>query len=270
MAGNPPARRALVPLPGLQMLISIVTASLNSKATIRRCLESVKRQRFVPVEHIVTDGGSTDGTLECLQRYASLYPLRWISEPDRGIADALNKAVALATGRYLLVLQADDRLIDHTILDKVQRLIGDESCDICSFQVIRERPSSSPFLYRPIRFPGWYHFKHIIPHQGAFVHRRLFERIGGFREQFSIAMDYDFFYRAFKSSASIRYFPLPVSFMGAYGISSQHQILLKRLDEEKRVQELNEKSAWWRTAQKAFRLLYIPYKTRCLGRPKLP
>ena len=248
--------------PGDQPFFSIITASYNSGGSLTQTLASILSQNFSRYEHIVIDGGSTDNTCEILKRHESLYPLRWISEPDRGIADALTKGVALAAGRYLLALHADDALLDHTVLNRVHNLIQDERHDICSFQVIRERPGSSPFLYCPIRFPGWYHFKHTIPHQGAFVHRRLFERIGGFREQFSIAMDYDFFYRAFKVQASIRFFFHPVSRMGGYGISSKKDVLLKRLKEEQIVQDLNEENPVWRAAQKIFRSLYIPYKTR--------
>jgi glycosyltransferase involved in cell wall biosynthesis len=248
--------------------ISIITAALNSAATIQNTLTSIEKQPRGCFEHIVIDGGSTDKTRSILRRHEGAYPLRWVSEPDRGIADALNKGIRMAAGRYLLVLQADDVLLDPSVLRRVHRLIQDERFDICSFQVIRERPGAAPFLYRAIRVPGWYHFKHTIPHQGAFVHRRLFEKIGGFREQFSIAMDYDFFYRAFQDRASIRYFHRPVSRMGGCGISSRRQVLLKRLDEEKQVQELNERSMWWRTAQKAFRSLYLPYKTRSLQWPR--
>lgn len=250
------------------MLISIITASLNSGQTIGNCLESIKSQSFIDFEHIVCDGGSGDNTVGILKAYQVDYPLQWISGADTGIANALNKAFELTKGRYVIVIQTDDLLIEPSILDHVAHCISDERYDVCSFPVIRERCGSSPFLYRPIKIPGWYHFKHTIPHQGAFVHRRLFERIGGFREQFSIAMDYDFFYRAFRDRATIRYFHRPVSRMGGYGISSQRQVLLKRLDEEKQVQELNERSLWWRTAQKAFRSLYLPYKTRCLKRPR--
>jgi glycosyltransferase involved in cell wall biosynthesis len=244
---------------------SIVTAALNNGNTIAGNLESVRSQSLASLKHIVIDGGSTDDTLSYLKRYEGLYPLRWISEPDRGIADAINKGITLATGRYLLVLQADDALIDPTVLNRVHKLIRNERYDICSFPVIRERPGSSPFLYRPIKVPGWYHFKFTIPHQGAFVHRRLFERIGGFREEFSIAMDYDFFYRAFAAKASLRFFSRPVSRMGGCGISSNRNHLLKRLHEERRVQNLNENNPMWRVGQKVFRFLYIPYKTRFLS-----
>jgi glycosyltransferase involved in cell wall biosynthesis len=244
--------------------ISIISAALNSGSTIELCLESIRRQSFVNFEHIIFDGGSTDNTLDILKCYDCQYPLRWVSEPDRGIAHALNKGGALARGMYILALHADDRLVDGTALDRVYHLIQDEYYDICSFQVIRERPCASPFTYRPIRIPGWYHFKHTIPHQGAFVHRRLFDQIGGFSEKFAITMDYDFFYRAFKARASICYFHMPVSRMGGYGVSSQKGWLLKRLKEEQRVQDLNEKSFFWRAAQLAFRSFYNPYKIQKL------
>jgi glycosyltransferase involved in cell wall biosynthesis len=238
------------------MLISIITASFNAGQTIRNCIESIKSQSFSDFEHIVCDGGSSDDTVDILRAHQADYHLQWTSGADTGIADALNRAFAMTKGRYAIVIQADDVLIEPRILDHVAHCISTERYDICSFPVFRERPGSLPFLYRPIKVPGWYHFKFTIPHQGAFVHRRLFEKIGGFREEFSIALDYDFFYRAFAAKASFRFFSRPVCRMGGFGISSGRQVLLTRLEEEKKVQELNEKSLLWRAAQKAFRLFY--------------
>ena len=244
--------------------LSVVTASFNARRTIGKTLASICGQSFSDFEHIVADGGSTDGTIEPLQEYQTHYPLRWFSEPDRGIAEALNKGIACATGRYLLVLQADDMLIGDTILESVCRLLRNESYDVYSFPVIRERLGGPEFIYRPIRIPGWFHFKHTIPHQGAFVHRRVYDRIGAFRNDFSIAMDYDFFYRAFKAGVRIQYGYTPVARMGGGGISSANRSLINRLDEERRVQETNERNPAWRAAQIIFRRLYLPYKTRIL------
>jgi glycosyltransferase involved in cell wall biosynthesis len=249
------------PLMSRDAFFTIITASYNCGHSLASALESVKNQTCRDVEHIVIDGGSADETREVLKHYETQYHLHWISEPDRGLADAMNKGVHVARGCYVIFIHADDALIEPTILDSVSTHIRSERHDICSFPVIRERPSSSSFPYRPIRVPGWYHFKHTIPHQGAFVHRRLFERIGGFREEFSIAMDYDFFYRAIAAKASIRFFSQPVSRMGGCGVSSNSLFLLKRLREEHLVQDLNEANRFWRAAQKAFRSLYVPYKT---------
>lgn len=241
---------------------SVVTASLNNGNTIAHHLQSVRSQSHESCEHIVIDGGSTDQTLSILRCYRSLYNLRWISEPDRGIADALNKGVALATGRYLLVLQADDALLDGLVLSGAHELVRNELFDIYSFPVIRERPELGPFNYRAIRLPGWYHFRHTIPHQGAFVHRRVFDKIGAFRTDFSIVMDYDFFYRAFQAGMKVKFEKMPIAIMGGCGVSSNPSYLKKRIMEEFRVQRMNERNHIWRLSQWIFQKLYFPYKTK--------
>jgi glycosyltransferase involved in cell wall biosynthesis len=90
--------------------ISILSATLNNVDTIERALESVSRQCFKSFEHVVVDGGSRDGTLEVIGQYENKYNLTWISEPDHGISDALNKGLRLSSGRYIIVIQADDQL----------------------------------------------------------------------------------------------------------------------------------------------------------------
>ncbi len=113
-----------------------------------------------------------------------------------------------------------------------------------------------------MRVVWWYHFKTIFLHQGTFVHKRVFDRIGGFREQFSIALDYDFFYRALCSGATVKFGIQPVATMGGTGVSSNSAMLAKRLGEENLVQRMNEKRLFWRMAQLLFQFLYFPYKTR--------
>lgn len=244
------------------MLISIITASLNSGQTIRNCIESIKSQSFSDFEHIVCDGGSGDGTVGILKAHQVDYSLRWTSGPDTGIANALNKALEMAKGRYVIVIQADDVLIEPRILEHVAHRIIDERYDIYSFPVIRLRPNHDPFSYRAIRLPGWYHFRHTIPHQGAFVHRRVFDKIGAFRTDFSIVIDYDFFYRAFQAGMKVKIEKAPVAVMGGCGVSSNPIYMKKRIMEEFRVQRMNERSRIWRLAQWIFQKLYFPYKTK--------
>src|SRR5205823_10324133 len=89
----------------MSALVSIVTPSLDQAAYLREAIESVRAQTYVPVEHVVVDGGSTDSTLEILREYDGL---RWVSEPDRGQSHALNKGFAMARGDVLGWLNADD------------------------------------------------------------------------------------------------------------------------------------------------------------------
>ena len=240
--------------------ITILTAALNSESTIKKTLESIRDQSFQDLEHIVVDGGSCDETRDILKAFESSYNLTWISEPDHGISDALNKGLHRARGRYILVLHADDQFLTPKILKSVYIILKSERFDIYSFPVLKYHPDKGKFLYKPVRILWWHHFKTIFPHQGCLVHKRLFDRIGGFRKEFSIALDYDFFYRALHSGASVGFGQMPVAFMGGAGISSDPSLIHRRLQEERKVQQLNETNRIWRIFQAFFHLAYDPYK----------
>jgi glycosyltransferase involved in cell wall biosynthesis len=246
----------------LKPFFTILTASLNSSATLGKTLASVLEQSFDDLEHIVVDGGSSDHTLEVLSDYEKTYNLKWISEPDSGIASALNKGLRLAKGKYVLVLQADDRFAGPEVLARVHTLLEQELYDIGVFPVYRERSSNRRFLHRPFKIRWWYHFKTIFPHQGSFIHRRLYERLGDYREELIIVLDYDFFYRALQSRCTVKLHDDPVAIMGGEGISSSRDYLLLRLREESYVQALNETNLFWRAMQLLFRTAYMPYKIR--------
>jgi len=243
---------------------TVLTASLNNQTTLLDNLYSVKNQTFRKVQHIVIDGDSKDGTVEILQQLEDTYDLSWISEPDRGISEALNKGLPLAFGRYIIVMHADDRFIDPNILQKVYFSLNNEEIDILSYPVVMEDAARGIVFRNTIRCPWWIHFKFIFQHQGCFVHRRVFERIGGFREEIKIAMDYDFFYRALKKKCSVRFENYPVVVMGGEGIGSREENIPFRIKEEGLVHRINEQNKIWRLAQIIFRLFYVPYKLRSL------
>ncbi len=249
------------------LFITILTAALNSGSTIKKTLESVRDQTFQDMEHIVIDGGSCDETLDILKEYENTYNLQWISEPDHGISDALNKGLRLSSGRYIIVIQADDQLLNLGILGKAFPYLRKEQIDIMGFPVVLDDPVRGNVLRKPIRLLWWNHFKFIFLHQGTFVHRRVFDRIGGFREEFKINLDYDFFYRALNHKSTVRFGNFPIALMGGCGIGSVSKFTLERLREERFVQELNERNPVWKVAQLVFRMVYMPYKTHLL--PKL-
>jgi glycosyltransferase involved in cell wall biosynthesis len=89
------------------MKVSVITVCFNANASIEACLESVANQTYSDIEHIVIDGGSTDGTIATVRRYPHIATV--VSEPDSGIYNAMNKGISRATGEYLLFLNADDR-----------------------------------------------------------------------------------------------------------------------------------------------------------------
>jgi len=243
---------------------SILTASLNNGASIEQTISSVRTQTYKNYEHIVIDGGSTDSTVNILRQAGGTYPLSWISEPDQGIAEALNKGLPMARGQYIFVIQADDQFLNPDILGQVYPLLSNEKIDILSYPVVMQDAERGIVFRDTIRCRWWNHFKFIFQHQGCFVHRRVFEKIGNFREELKIALDYDFFYRALKNKCSVRFEKLPVVMMGGEGIGSQEDNIPFRIKEEGLVHRLNERNKVWRLAQYIFRMLYVPYKTKLL------
>jgi len=248
--------------------ITILTAALNSGSTLKKTLETVRNQTFQDIEHIVIDGGSRDETLDILKEFENTYNLTWISEPDHGISDALNKGLRLSSGRYILVIQADDQLLHHNILDNVFPQLKSENFDILSFPVILDHPAKGKILSKPIKHLWWNHFKFVFRHQGCFVHRRVFDQIGMFRNEFRICLDYDFFYRALARNCSVKFGKFPVALMGGEGVGTNPEFILKRLKEERLVHVLNENKLFWRLLQFVFHMLYLPYKTHFFSKIK--
>ena len=107
------------------MKISIVTAAYNSGATLRDTMESVLRQTYKDIEYIVVDGGSGDDTMDIVREYEPLFGgrMRYVSEPDRGIYDAMNKGIGMATGDVVGILNSDDFYTSADVLDGVARVM---------------------------------------------------------------------------------------------------------------------------------------------------
>ena len=236
---------------------SILTASYDRYATIQETLESVASQSFRSFEHIIVDGGSSDGTIELLKAYQDKCQLKWLSEPDGGISDALNKGMRLTRGRYIFVLQADDSFIDRFSLEKAHRFIIQHSADIFSFPVILKIAEGKEKIIKPIRLIWYNHLKFIFHHQGCIVKRSVFRDVGEFKKQFRISMDYDFFYRAFKLNVPVCFGNFPIARMNSGGLSS---MILERISEERCIQRSNEETIVWRMAQMVFGTLYLSYK----------
>lgn len=241
---------------------TILTASFNKGPTLAATIDSIRSQTFQSLEHIVIDGGSIDTTIATLKNCEGTYNLKWGSEPDQGIADALNKGLQQARGTYIIVIHADDRLLEPRTLETVHALAQKEQFDILSFPVFLNDSRRGRLLLRPRQLTWWIHFKTILLHQGAFIHRRVHDRLGCYDTNFSIAMDYDFFYRSLHAGASVYFGDFSVAEMQGEGLGSNVEFLVKRLAEERAVQRKNETSLFWKAAQSSFHALYLRYKLR--------
>lgn len=229
-----------------QPLISIITATFNNAQALAGCLDSVAGQTSSDYEHIVIDGDSQDGTRTLLEQKSS-ERLQWISEPDEGIADAINKGIQLARGEWILVLHADDAFLHSTALEEFGKIAKDSG-------LIQSFPVALTSEHQPVRilsnrgFVWQTRFKTTIPHQGAFIHRTAYHIIGRYDTSFKIALDYDWFYRARNAGLSITTHRPALTLMSGAGISSQRDCLnlTKRFAEEKRVHLKNAPSRGWR------------------------
>ncbi|MBD8880544.1 glycosyltransferase [Rhodanobacter sp. 7MK24] len=240
--------------------VSIVTATYNANASIGRCLLSVAGQVGVTCEHIVIDGGSTDGTVETLREHASDLAY-WCSEPDAGIADAMNKGVGHAAGEWVAFIHADDNLASPDVLAQALRKVPADA-DIAAFPVLfgegRRRRLLRPRPVGPLT-----HFKMGMCHQGMLVRRELFCRLGGFDTSFKVCMDYEHLARAVLAGAHVFTADMPVlSCMSDGGISSRMDwpSLSTRFSEEKRVNEKYADTPLLQRVLSVYWWLYLPYR----------
>lgn len=241
-------------------LVSVVTATFQNATALIGCLDSVAAQNNANVEHIVIDGGSHDETRALLEaRQNSL--AAWVSEPDSGISEAMNKGVALSSGEWLLFLHADDRLYSNSTMATVAPLLGASDADIVAFPILYgENPGR---VLTPRGANHWLRLKTGFLHQGAFIRRRVFDQIGLHDTALKIAMDYDFFLRAWLAGVSFSTCDAPVvARMSDGGVSSQldWSSLRRRLAEEKSVHFEHANSLWMCVGYRIFWAVYPPYK----------
>ena len=193
------------------MKISVITVVFNNARTISDCLTSVASQTHPDVEHIVVDGGSTDGTIDKV-KFQGTRVSRFISEPDRGMYDALNKGLNLATGEVIAVLNSDDVYADNTALAQVAEALAAKRTDACYGDVVYVRPDDLQKIvrlwksgeYKRERFRnGW-----MPPHTACFIRKSVYDKFGRFDTSFDIASDYEIMLRFFyKHEASCAYIP---------------------------------------------------------------
>jgi glycosyltransferase involved in cell wall biosynthesis len=176
------------------MKLSIVTVCYNAAATIEDTLRSVAAQTHRDVEHIVVDGASRDATLEIVGRYRAGIA-RLVSEPDRGLYDAMNKGIALATGEVVGMLNADDIYADEHVLARIARCFEDPAVDACYGDLVyvaREEPRRVVRYWKSCSYRDGLFEKGWIPaHPTFFVRRRVYRQCGGFDLDYRLQSDFE-------------------------------------------------------------------------------
>ena len=208
------------------MKISLLTVSYNSETTIKDTIESIRSQDYNTIEYIVVDGNSKDGTVQIIKSYDSVVT-KWISEPDKGIYDAMNKAIGLATGDVVGILNSDDFYFDATVISKVAAAFENQAIDAVFGDLIFVDPNNLKKTVRTYSSAKWNPSKFakgFMPaHPTFFVRRKYYERFGVFKTDYKIAADYELLIR-FLYVNKLRYQYLPVTMvkMRKGGVSSRN------------------------------------------------
>jgi glycosyltransferase len=239
----------------MMSLISIVTGTYNAASTLDCNLDCLNKQSFQP-EHILVDGCSTDGTLDIIKGDPNPQR-RFISEPDKGIYDAMNKGIRLATGEVIGILNADDFYAGPDVLAKVAKAFKDPEVDACygdlvyindvqgeganlsylssyhsqNFQILRYWKSGS---FNPQKFYwGW-----MPPHPTFFVRRRVYEQYGLFNLDLGSAADYELMLRfLLRHRINVKYIPEVLVYMRVGGASNESVIARIKANR-------NDRKAW--------------------------
>ena len=181
------------------MIFSVITVSLNSEKTIRKTIESVIKQDYKEIEYIIIDGDSTDSTLEIINEYSE-YISKVISEEDKGIYNAINKGIKLASGKYISVLHSDDTFASDNVISEVKKAFEKNKTDIITTKVNFYNDKKGKFtrLISPVSFKPWKLRFGIMPaHPGIFIKKKIHDNIGLYPEDYIIAADFEFFSSAF-------------------------------------------------------------------------
>ncbi len=207
------------------MKISIITPVLNAVDTIEDCIKSVQTQTYKNLEHIIIDGGSTDGTLEKIKKLFN-DKMKVVSEPDEGIYDALNKGIKLATGEIIGILHANDFYPNDRVLEMVAEVFLNYDVDSCYGDLVYVDKWDTSKIIRYWR-SGYY--KHGMfrwgwhpPHPTFFVKKQVYEKYGLYNTSFKIAGDYELMLRFLeKYKISTYYIPSILVNMRIGGKSNQ-------------------------------------------------
>ena len=206
------------------MKISIITITFNSAKTLLRALESVQAQTYKDIEHVIVDGQSTDGTRKLIEAYAKEHAnVRWISEKDDGIYNAINKGIAMATGDVIGLLHSDDTLYSTDSIEYIANAFAQTDANVVygdlqyrkGGKVVRHWKSNA-FNSRTLKY-GW-----MPPHPTVYVWREVYEQVGPYDDWFRISADYDMLLRIFTAGYKTYYIPKVLVSMEIGGVSNRN------------------------------------------------
>lgn len=184
--------------------ITIITVCKNSAKFLEETIRSVIDQTHKNIQYIVIDGASTDGTIDIIKKYSAKINY-WVSEADKGMYFAINKALLLATGDYILILNSDDVLVDSTTIKNAADVMVKETLDFYHGNMVKlkdgrmKKVKLFPVTFKQLLFSTHCTF---APHPCFFISADLNEALEGYKEEYKYASDYDYILRAMRKKTS--------------------------------------------------------------------
>lgn len=197
---------------------TIITVTLNSASTLSRCIKSIKAQAFKNFEYIIIDGVSQDSTHELVNAHAEIVST-FVSEPDSGLYDAMNKGIKLARGRFVGILNSDDEYLPET-LSVVGKFLQDNPDTEAVYGDLLLGEVKNAKLEVPISEIS----TRMIPHPTVFVALETYREHGAFDTTFKVAADYELVLRLRKAGVKIRKLDVPLAVMHPGGFSARHRL----------------------------------------------
>jgi len=226
-------------------LVSVVTPSFNQDSFLQATIESVLSQDYPALEHIVVDGGSSDGSVDILRSYGDR--VRWISEPDRGQSHALNKGFAMARGEVLGWVNSDDVLLPGAVAKAAAAFGEDTELGMVhgeGWLIDRAGERMERFAYsEPFNLYRLIHFADTILQQSVFLRKSAFQAVGGVDESLYYGMDWELFIRLGKRFR-VRYLPEELGAIRVYEDTKTSQGGFRRVDELGKILERHAGRRW--------------------------
>ncbi|MBW4360348.1 glycosyltransferase family 2 protein [Flavobacterium taihuense] len=216
------------------MKISIITVCYNSATTIEKTILSVASQTYVNIEYIIVDGNSKDNTLEILKKHENKIS-KWISEPDKGLYDAMNKGVAMATGDLIGILNSDDTFHSNTVIEDIVNFHKKNDIEASVGNIVQHRENGK--IVRLYSSKYWTPEKLTIgfmpPHPSIFFKAALFNKFGNYDLGFKIGADYELITRFFLRNKIVwEYSGITTTAMLVGGLSSSGTSSYKLITKE--------------------------------------
>ena len=207
------------------LTVSIITVSYNSFGTISDTIKSVLAQTYSNIEYIIIDGSSNDGTRELISSFGNKIS-KFVSEPDKGIYDAINKGIRLATGDIVGILNSDDFFYDNNVIERVAVAFEENEIDAVFGDVQFVDPEKTSKIiryYSSKKFnPAKFKFGFMPAHPSFYVKRELFEKLGYYKTDYKIAADYELLIRfLYVNQIKYKYIEMPFVSMRTGGVSNK-------------------------------------------------